>query len=268
MDSMRLVNEIQGFLDGLIGKSENTKILYRTALKEFLEYAEAKKKLDPIGFLNTLEGRGLAKNTVRVYAVVLKAFFKSIKRLDITEKIPNVRQAETIPVPLAGENLEKMMAVASPRNRLVLSLFISTGMRLSELLGINVEDIDFAESTIRIRGKGDRVRIILTDQRTLQLLKEYLQGRTSGRVIDLSPSMVRHIFKEMARKAGLPNWEKMHPHLARHTFCINWVKAGGDIESLRRLTGHRSLESVKWYLNFSFSDVKDVYRRVRGETLV
>lgn len=263
---MSLPREAQEFLISLVGKSPNTKRLYQHVLSEFIKYHGNLKTLtaaDTIQYLSNLEKRGLSKNTLRITVIVLKSWLKTIGRNDIAETIRPIREAKTPPVALPEDNISRMIAAAdNPRDTLIVLALRNSGIRVSELLNIQVQDIDFKEGVIRVFGKGGKTRLVLIDSKTLQAITNYLQDRTSGPIFNISPNYVRTIIKDLAKKAGLENWQKIHPHLLRHAFAINWVKSGGDVEGLRRLLGHESLETTRIYLDFDFGHVKDTYRKI------
>jgi site-specific recombinase XerD len=126
-----------------------------------------------------------------------------------------------------------------------------------------VEQVDFEERLIFVRrGKGGKDRIVFLEPETAKFLKAYLGDRTSGRVFPVQPRRVQRIVKRMAQLAGVRNANLITPHKLRHSFAINWVQHGGDIESLRRLLGHNSLSTTQIYLNFDFAYVRQVYDRL------
>lgn len=262
-----MLREVEDFLVGLIGKSPNTKRLYRYILSRFTKNVKKSLKQltvrDVMIHLSDLEKGGASRNTLRVHIIVLKTWLKSAGRKDIADRIKSIKEAKTTPVALPKEDIIRMIGVAkNPRNRLIVQLLYNTGIRVSELTAIRVENIDFDDGMLRVKGKGNKTRLVLVDSKTLELLKDYLEGRTNGLIINLSTSYVRQIIKNLAKISGLENWREISPHKLRHAFAINWVKSGGDIEGLRRLLGHESLETSKVYLDFDFGHVKDIYRRI------
>lgn len=265
----KLLKKVEEFLATQIGKSQNTKRLYRYILSRFVKQLNKPLKdlttSDVLAYLSDLE-KIASRNTLRVHIIVLKSWLKNIGRKDIAERIKTIKEARSPPVALSKEDIDQMIETAkNPRDKLIIQLLYNTGIRISELLAIGVEEIDFKEGVIRVFGKGNKTRLVLIDSKTLQLLKNYTHGKTSGLVLDLSASYVRQIVKKLAKKAGIENWKRIHPHLLRHAFAINWVKAGGDIEGLRRLLGHESLETSRVYLDYDFKHVKDTYERIFGD---
>ena len=176
----------------------------------------------------------------------------------------------SLPIYLKQDDVNKILSVRfnqpqslNDRNRLMVRLMLTTGLRVGELTNLQVEQIDFEERLIFVRrGKGGKDRIVFLEPETAKLLKAYLGDRNSGRVFPIKPRRVQRIVKRMARVAGVRNADLITPHKLRHTFSINWVQHGGDIESLRRLLGHSSLSTTQIYLNFDFQYVRQVYDRL------
>jgi len=178
----------------------------------------------------------------------------------------------TLPIYLKDPDVKKITQVAfhrgpdrNFRNQLLVRLILSTGLRRSELANLKVEDIDLEERVIYVRrGKGRKDRIVLVDEETLKLLKKFLGSRTTGSVFGVSPKRIYNIVKSMAAKAEVRNATKISPHKLRHTFAIQWIQRGGDIESLRRLLGHSRLNTTQVYLDFDFAYLRQAYDRLRS----
>lgn len=261
-----LLKEANDFLSSQIGKSKNTKRLYKHILKRLIRNIKTStKKLttkDVLAYLSDLE-KSVSRNTLRVHVTVLKTFFNASGYNSIAEKLKPIKANPKPPLTLSKDDIDRMIQTThTVRDKLIILLLYNTGIRVSELVTIKVEDINFHEQIIRVLGKGSKMRLVLVNSETLQVLQSYLNDRETGPVINLSTSYVRQIVKQLAKKAGITNWHKIHPHLLRHAFAINWVKSGGDLEGLRRLLGHASLETSRVYLDYSFGHVKDTYQRI------
>lgn len=156
-----------------------------------------------------------------------------------------------------------------PRDRCLMKLMLATGMRVSEVEKLRVQDIDFSTREILIwGGKGGKDRVIFVDHDTLKELRHYIGTRMEGPVFPsrqggpnqgLSHQSIQRIVKDMAKAAGLP---KISCHKLRHTFAIRWVQKQGDIESLRRILGHTSLSTTQVYLDFDNEHVRAEYDRL------
>jgi len=169
---------------------------------------------------------------------------------------------------LSADHVEKLKAnERAPRNKLLIRLLIVTGLRVAELADLRVEDIDFQEAAIYVwSGKGQKQRTVLVDPETLEILREFCQGRDrKDPLIGLRPRRIQVIVKQYAIAAGVKWAEYVSPHRLRDTFAVQWVRGGGDLESLRRLLGHGSLAITQKYLVFEFDEVKRVYARIFGK---
>jgi len=177
-----------------------------------------------------------------------------------------------LPIYLKEQDVKKIVRASLPRgpaknfrNQVLLRTLLATGIRRAELANLEVEDIDWEERLIYVRkGKGGKGRIVFVDPETLNLLKRHVDGRTSGSVFGISAHRIYCIVKSMARAAGVRNAEKISPHKLRHTFAIQWIQRGGDIESLRRLLGHSRLDTTQVYLDFDFDYLRQAYDRLRS----
>lgn len=178
---------------------------------------------------------------------------------------------------LRGNDIERLLKVADveklkphttgPRNRLIIRVLIVTGLRVSELAALRVEDVDLQEGSIYVwSGKGRKQRTVLADAETLRILADYCRGRDpKDSLIGLQKRRIQSIVKRYAIKAGVKWAEHVSPHRLRDTFAVQWIRGGGDLESLRRLLGHASLAVTQRYLVFGFEDVKAAYDRVWGK---
>ena len=153
------------------------------------------------------------------------------------------------------------------RNRLLIRLLIATGLRVSELCALKVEDVDFQDGAIYVWcGKGRKQRIALVDPETLQILRNYCQRKDPKEsLVGLKPRQIQMVVKQYAIAAGVQWADYVSPHRLRDTFAVHWVKHQGDLESLRRLLGHTSLAITQKYLVFEFDQVRATYDRIFGK---
>jgi len=178
----------------------------------------------------------------------------------------------SLPVYLKKDDQEKIVSASllgygakNERNRLMVRLMLRTGMRVGELSRLRVEEIDFDERIIYVRkSKGGKDRIVLLEPETMKAVQHFIGNKSSGAVFGIKPHAIQHIVKKMARLAGVRNADLMTPHKLRHTFAINWIQHGGDIESLRRLLGHNDLSTTQIYLNFDFQTLRANFDRLMG----
>ena len=189
---------------------------------------------------------------------------------------------------LEPEQVERLIAATSnPRDALLVRTPWRTGIRVSELIGIRVQDIDFDNRAIVIKvqkmrkkdGKAiERRRVVPVDQGTLDMVKEYLEWRAvfpykGDLLFPITRQRVDQIYWALGRRAGITNvgdpavskHRKLHPHVLRHTFAIHCIKRGMTIERLQKILGHSSPTTTSVYLQYSLKDLHEDYDKVWGE---
>jgi len=167
----------------------------------------------------------------------------------------------------------KKNEVHGNRNYAIVLLLLDTGLRLSELINLTVEDIDFDNSSLIVTGKGKKERIVPFGSQVRRNLRRYLihqrpdpespivkQVFLTYEGYPLKPRGVQSMIRRLGRDAGIDN-VRCSPHTFRHTFAKRYLMNGGDIFSLQKILGHSSLEVVKMYLHLDSGDVMDRYRQ-------
>lgn len=157
------------------------------------------------------------------------------------------------------------------QDKLIISLLFETGMRISELLSLRVEDVSGTQ--IKVRGKGEENRVVFMSERLAEAIAHY--GRSKGFVTGflfrplqshknhtndryISAYAVRDRIQRAFSRCG----HKMHPHQLRHSFAVNWIMAGGDMRTLQILLGHSNIETTQYYLQFTDVQTQSIYHRV------
>ncbi len=189
---------------------------------------------------------------------------------------------------LSPEEVEKVIAAAAnPRDALLVRIPWRTGIRVSELIGINVSDIDYERRGVIIKvqkmrkrdGKTvERRRLVPIDQGTLDMVRQYLEWRAvfpykGDLLFPITRQRVDQIYWKLGRRAGIKEigdpaiskHRKLHPHVLRHSFAIHCVKHGMSIERLQKILGHSSPTTTSVYLQFSVADLHEDYDRVWEE---
>jgi integrase/recombinase XerD len=157
------------------------------------------------------------------------------------------------------------------QDRLVIALLFETGMRIGELLGLQIADIRGTQ--ICIRGKGDQDRVVFMSPALAEAIADYThrRGHVAGFVFRPLQFHKNHTndryvsaytVRDRIQKAFARCGHKMHPHLLRHSFAINWITKGGDIRNLQLLMGHANIETTMWYLRFVDPQTQAIYHRV------
>ena len=151
------------------------------------------------------------------------------------------------------------------RDKLILSVLHSTGLRVSELIEIKIQDIDFSERTIFIKGKGNKERIVLFDKDTKEEISAYLNFRVKKSEYllvnnyghPLSARYIQMMIKKYAEKAEIK--KNVTPHVLRHSYATHLLKRGVDIRIIQQLLGHSSILSTQIYTNVEMDIIRNVY---------
>jgi integrase/recombinase XerD len=159
------------------------------------------------------------------------------------------------------------------RNYTMILLLLDTGIRLSELIKLQMNDIDFLQSFILVKGKGNKERVVPFGSQVRRTLRRYvmhLRLEPDSPVIDevflteyglpLTPRAFQSMLLRLSKKAKMPG-VRLNPHRFRHTFATQYLMQGGDIFSLQKILGHSSLEVVRMYVNLITSDILQQHRK-------
>lgn len=293
------LNELrQQFLESLEierGRSLNTITNYDRYLKRFLEFSgvtEPKQITDELIrkyriWLNrqpALAGETLHKRTQNYYLIALRAFLKYLARREITSLPPDrIELAKTEARDLdliTHEELKRLMAasdgedLASMRDKAMLELLFSTGLRVSELASLS-RDLDLSNDEFSIRGKGSKVRVVFLSDKAKEVTKKYLSKRKdidNALFINLSPSKdktnedkrltprsIERIVKKYAIKAGIS--KKVTPHIIRHSFATDLLRNGADIRAVQMLLGHSNISTTQVYTHVTDKHLREVHKK-------
>ena len=271
------------YLNKELNYSENTEISYREDITNFLNYLEKKqlnyKKIDGEiirDYLKYLDEAKLKNSTIARRISALRTFYnyllnKNIVDTNLFNSIRNPKLEKKLPNYLSYEELAKILnnidisTKIGLRNRLLVELFYATGCRVSEMINIKVSDINKSNNSIRIMGKGKKMRIVYFGEyardyldRYLPLIDtDYLFTQESGDKLSIHD--VEYIISDLVKNLAL----KTHvtPHTLRHTFATHLLNNGADIKTVQELLGHSSLNTTGIYTHVSNERIKEVYRK-------
>lgn len=271
--------------------SERTLTNYELALRQFREWREPFKGWSELtaddfrAYLFELMKKERGRATIRLQFAALRSFFKWLTRRRGWKSNPLLevqlpKREKKLPVVLTVTQIDQMLnlpltlekskrdAVWAPeRDAAILELFYSTGMRLSELVALNVADIDIYTETVRVFGKGKKERLCPVGSKALEAVQRY---RAKAGVHDgalflsklrkrLSIQGVDDVVNKYWRASGLP--VHLTPHKFRHSFATHLLNNGADLRSVQELLGHASLSTTQIYTHVSTQRMKEVYDR-------
>lgn len=264
-------------IDGL---SPRTLANYRYTLEMFaqrMNKSVSKITTDDIrGYITYLSNdRKLSETSLQTHISVLRAFFGWLHTEEKIKKNPmmkirslkldkkNARQA------LSVEELERLRdACKGYREKALVEFLVSTGCRLSEVAQLRVEDINFAERTVVVTGKGDKDRMVFFSVRARLMLQEYIKERKGGDGLfvssktpyePLKPRAIQRIIHALSERAGLE--ARVHPHLLRHTFATHALNSGMDVTVIQQLLGHENIATTQIYAAMNEDMIKHQYNK-------
>jgi site-specific recombinase XerD len=241
-------------------------------------------------YLNRLEDpkRGpLKKTTQNYHLIALRSFLKYLARNDVntlsSEKIELAKQGSREPSFLDAVDLERLLnaptlsdapKILQARDRAILELFFSTGMRVSELANLKKDQVNLERDEFSVRGKGDKVRVVFISHQARFYLKEYLGMRSeedspymfvrhdrakSGQkeVGPLTPRSMERLVRHYAAAAGIP--KKVSPHTLRHSFATDLLMNGADLRSVQSMLGHASITTTQIYTHITNQQLREVH---------
>lgn len=263
--------------------SSHTIRAYRKDLKAFSEYAKAGPDridiIDVRGFIAEQIKKGLRKITVSRRLSSIRSFFKFLYREGYIKSNP----AKLVSTPRIPKLLPKFLSVDDVfsliekpegigfipvRDKAILELLYSSGLRVSELSGLNVDDVNTRESLMKIRGKGKKERIVPVGSKAIDAIKSYTIERMLMKSKDkalflnrmgtrLTDRGVRRIVVKYAR--ALAYHGQIGPHTLRHSFASHLLQGGADLRVIQELLGHSSLSTTQKYTHLDITHLMDIY---------
>lgn len=308
----QLKDQFLEYLEIERGRSEKTIENYDHYLSDFLSWTNISK---PASITEELvrnyrialnrrekqKGGSLKKITQNYYIIAIRSFLKYLAKRDIRTIAASKLEIGKIPERevefLEAEEIERILAAASEsdfkslRNRAILELLFSGGLRVSELISINRSRLDIKSGELSVRGKGDKIRVVFISDSARVALEKYLEKRqdvdpalfvrdakslekfrkndpeveisrrgVSARDDDnlrLTPRSIQRIVKHYAVKAGIV--KDVHPHTFRHSFATDLLMNGADIRSVQAMLGHASINTTQIYTHVTNPHLKEVH---------
>ncbi len=299
---MQLPELIRQFLEHLeVEKNRAVKTAenYDRYLRRFLKLTAAKKPSDITDELvrqfrlklarASDDGKSLKKQTQFYHLIALRSFLKYLAKRDIRSLAPEkvelgkmpsrqieFMEADELTRLLAapqGDSLEKL------RDRALLELLFSTGLRVSELVALDRDSVDLKKNEFSVRGKGDKIRVVFVSDAAREALERYLGKRTdvdealfvrlrnasqSADDLRLTARSVERLVKRHAAAAGIT--KKVTPHGLRHAFATDLLSGGADLRSVQMLLGHAQITTTQIYTHFTDKTLRDIHKKFHGRS--
>ena len=267
--------------------SDNTCKHYQRDLLELLDWCE-KAGLKHWRDLDTRQvrhyaarchRRGLSGRSIQRRLSALRSFYNYLLReqavtLNPGLDVPAPKSEQHLPDTLSVDDIANLLNVSSKdtlalRDLAMLELMYSSGLRLSELVGLNSGDVDFDDRTVRVTGKGAKTRVLPVGDKAIKALRAWQQVRPqhphhdepaiftarSGKRI--GARTVQQRVKDWARRLGIPG--DLHPHTLRHSFASHLLESSGDLRAVQELLGHADISTTQVYTHLDFQHLAQVY---------
>ncbi|PIT90506.1 MAG: hypothetical protein COU22_01795, partial [Candidatus Komeilibacteria bacterium CG10_big_fil_rev_8_21_14_0_10_41_13] len=242
-------------------------------------------------YLNRLTtgGNPLKKSTQNYHIIALRSFLKYLAKRDVktlaSEKLELAKVSDRVVDFLEGSDLDRILEApfktSSPeiiklRDKAILELLFSTGLRVSELAALKIDSINLKKEEFTVRGKGDKPRIVFTSNQARQAIKQYLVLRkdlepclfvrhdragkkTQAKNNALTPRSIQRLVEKYSRVAGLT--KHVTPHTLRHSYATDLLINGADIRSVQSMLGHSSITTTQIYTHITNQQLREVHKK-------
>jgi len=290
-----------------LGRSQKTIENYGHYLHRFFDFmTQEKQKLFPYNITFEIvrkyriylhrykmeNGDTFKISTQNYHVIALRNFLKYLSKRDISTLASEKIEISTIPQRnvefLESQEVTRLLNAAhgpnraAKRDRALLELLFSAGLRVSELVSIDREDINLKRQEFSVRGKGKKIRIVFISNTAKKAIEEYLQKRididpalfirdrigtnkaADARGLRLTPRSVQRIVKKYAIKAGIV--KDVHPHTLRHSFATDLLQNGADIRSVQEMLGHANITTTQIYTHVTNQNLKSIHDKFHGKS--
>ncbi len=302
-DLVALKRQFLEYLEIERGRSVKTVENYDRYLERFFTFAKVKKTSDLTEeqirefrlHLNRQAGtkvggrvEPMKRRTQNYYLIALRAFLKFLRKRGIEALSPERIELAKVPERsldlISPTELKRLMkapdqkTLEGKRDKAILELLFSTGLRISELCGLSIDDVDLTRDEFSVRGKGDKVRVVFLSDTAKETLREYLKNRKDlddalfvryGRKANdggeprLQPRAVQRLLKHYAAMAGITR--KVTPHVIRHSFATDLLSNGADLRSVQALLGHANIGTTQIYTHVTDKHLREVHKKFHGK---
>lgn len=258
------------------GNAEKTLEYYERTLKMFLDFCSPDMDIEDLDILlfksyqlHLLETRDINKISVRTYARAVKVFYRWLYFEDYIDidinKLNLMKANKEVILPLTNQEVKNLLSLydnstmISCRNRCIIMLMIDCGLRLGEVVNLKCSDLDIINSYLVINGKGSKQRVVPFGSAVSAQLSAYNSYRNNidvntdslfitQRKTPITHNTIKMLFARIKKKKG---FSRIYPHLLRHTFATNYIYNGGNLEVLRVLMGHSTINITQIYIHLA-----------------
>ena len=281
----RHVDKFINYLNIEKNASKHTIINYKIDLRVFAAFLGDKdiSTVDHLAlrrFLAELRSKNYAKRTIARKLASLRSFFRFLYREGYIKTNPitaisTPKLDKKLPVFLDVDKVAKLVQCppddneAGLRDRAIMETLYSAGLRVSELVGLDSDDIDFISGVIKVLGKGKKERVVPIGEPALKAIRKYIDKRVAKQVRDkdavflnksgrrLTDRSVRRVINKYIKECSIV--EHISPHSLRHSFATHLLDRGADLRSVQELLGHMNLSTTQIYTHVTMERLKDVY---------
>ncbi|MDR1418656.1 MAG: tyrosine recombinase XerC [Endomicrobium sp.] len=286
-ESLKTVTSFEKYLKAEKNFSNHTLRAYLKDILDFIAFLQNKQKsfvnankYNIREFLESLNIRSVSKPTIARKFSALRTFYKFLIINNILDKSPidsmtSPKKDKKVPLFLTEKEMQALLNIEniSLRDKAMIELLYSCGLRIEELMSLNINNIDFISNTLTVRGKGNKERLVPVGDKCLNAVMEYInERRVYGLPYDLKSPLflnkhlnrleqrtARRILHKYFIKAGLT--KKVSPHTLRHTFATHILDRGCDLRSVQEMLGHKNLSTTQIYTHVTIESLKKVYQK-------
>ena len=283
---MELLKEYLEFLNFERGLSQLTRENYARDITQLIKLAD-KTALNELQtnhirrFIASLHSKGLGGKSIARMLSSWRGFFDFLVNRKSFSNNPVIglrapKSSKSLPQALSIEQAVKLVDIGeddilSIRDHAILELFYSSGLRLSEMVNLNIDALDFSEGTVVVTGKGNKTRIVPLGSHAMKAIQKWLQIRSNIPNINatekavfiglqgrrISARNIQYRLKEWSIKQGINS--SVHPHMLRHSFATHVLQSSGDLRAVQEMLGHANISTTQVYTHLDYQHLTKVY---------